>query len=547
MSKIDRIIFVLIIVLAAFFRIFKLNSFPPSLNWDEISHGYNAYSLIKTGSDQWGIRYPIFNFRAYGDYPTTANLYLTIPFIKLLGLNEWSARLPSALCGLIFVITSYFLGLVITKNQKLSLILMLLVAISPWTLFPSRAVFQSTIAQTLFLLGITLLLSKKLLPLSLLFFGLSMYAYHNTRIVSPLFLLTFFLIFKENLIKFYKQNKFITLFSIILFLILAVPSILNLLKPESRARSSWVSIINPSAINIIEENRNNFKGNQILNRAINNKITYFTPRFINNYLQFLNPLNLFFKGTANYQFNLPNTGILFNVWLPFFYIGLITLLSSLKKNPQNKLIIFWFILGLIPAAITSGDFPIIRAVTILPLPHLFIVFGLDQTLKIIKKNKFKQLFVGIFLLLTLAQFYSYWRQYTSNYPKNYSSSWQYGYKEVVTYLKENYSDYDQIIITKKYGEPHEFVLFYWPWEPLKYQNDPKKIWDFHSDWYWVDGFDKFKFVNDWEIKIKTSKDAPQSKTLLVTSPNNYNSENSKLIKTIYFLNNQPAFDIVQLL
>jgi len=54
--------------------------------------------------------------------------------------------------------------------------------------------------------------------------------------------------------------------------------------------------------------------------------------------------------------------------------------------------------------------------------------------------------------------------------------------------------------------------------------------------------DKFKFVNDWDIKTET-KDI-NSKTLLITSPGNYNNENTNLIKTIYFLDNSPAFDIL---
>ena len=32
----------------------------------------------------------------------------------------------------------------------------------------------------------------------------------------------------------------------------------------------------------------------------------------------------------------------------------------------------------------------------------------------------------------------------------------------VVYLKDHYSQYDQIIFTKKYGEPHEYILFFWP-------------------------------------------------------------------------------------
>jgi 4-amino-4-deoxy-L-arabinose transferase-like glycosyltransferase len=147
MTRFQIILFWIIFTIALLTRVVFLDKYPPSLNWDEISHGYNAYSLVNTGKDQWSVSWPKFNFRAYGDYPTVANLYLTIPFIKLFGLNSLSVRLPSAIFGLIFVVLTYFLGLLIFKNKYLSLLLMFLVAISPWTLFPSRAVFQSTIAQ----------------------------------------------------------------------------------------------------------------------------------------------------------------------------------------------------------------------------------------------------------------------------------------------------------------------------------------------------------------------------------------------------------------
>ncbi|PJC80057.1 hypothetical protein CO009_02830, partial [Candidatus Shapirobacteria bacterium CG_4_8_14_3_um_filter_35_11] len=114
------------------------------------------------------------------------------------------------------------------------------------------------------------------------------------------------------------------------------------------------------------------------------------------------------------------------------------------------------------------------------------------------------------------------------------------YEQVITQVKILYPKYNQIFFTKKYGEPHEFILFYWPWDPQSYQNDPNLRTDFHSDWYWVNAFDKFKFINDWEIK--TTVIPPKS--LLITSPSNYNSPNSKLLKTIYYPNNTPVFDIV---
>src|SRR3990172_13096951 len=82
-----------LILLAFGLRFVLLAYNPPSLNWDEVSHGYNSYSILKTGMDEWGKSFPITNFRAYGDYPLPLNLYLTIPFIAIFGLTEFALRL----------------------------------------------------------------------------------------------------------------------------------------------------------------------------------------------------------------------------------------------------------------------------------------------------------------------------------------------------------------------------------------------------------------------------------------------------------------------
>jgi 4-amino-4-deoxy-L-arabinose transferase-like glycosyltransferase len=129
MEKRDLSFLVIIIILGFVLRFAFLTYNPPSLNWDEVSHGYNAYSLLKTGMDQWGQKFPIFNFRAYGDHPTTLNLYLTIPFIAILGLTEFAMRFPHAILGTLTIISVYFLTLGITKKRNLSLLSAFLAAI----------------------------------------------------------------------------------------------------------------------------------------------------------------------------------------------------------------------------------------------------------------------------------------------------------------------------------------------------------------------------------------------------------------------------------
>ena len=82
-----------------------------------------------------GSTWPLFNFRAYGDYPTALNLYLTLPFVAFLGLNTLSLRLPAAILGLAFTIVVYFLARLFTKNRSLSLIAFAIAAFSPWTFY----------------------------------------------------------------------------------------------------------------------------------------------------------------------------------------------------------------------------------------------------------------------------------------------------------------------------------------------------------------------------------------------------------------------------
>ena len=541
-----KLIFILILFVAFLLRFYQLDQFPPSLNWDEVSHSYNAYSLLKTGKDQWSVSWPIFNFRAYGDYPTTLNMYLSLPFIYFFGLNAWTTRIVSALCGFGLVVLSYFLGQEIFNKNNLSLLLMFSVAISPWTFFPSRALFQSTVAQFFFIFGFWLLLKalKKIkhLPLALFFLSLSTYAYHNTKIVVPLLFLLYFVIFFSKLKKSLMADKKIFIFSLLVLVVLMLPQALNIFNKESQARSRWVFVINPAAINQIESNRNLYSGHPLIAKIKYNRPLLFITTVTSNYLSFLNPRILFFNSTQNYQFNIPNTGVLYSVFLPFFYLGLAAfILKALKKDLLSLFLLLSFFIALIPAVVTVGDFPIIRAMTVLPFPLVFIVSGYALFSRVVKKYRYSNMIHFFFLFLLLLQSFFYLNNYFNHYSKDYSSSWQYGYQQMVSYLKENYSDYDQIMISKKYGEAHQFILFYWPWDPAAYQNDSKKDWDFHADWYWVNAFDKFIFVNDWDFKEK-SQDLT-SKTLLITSPGNYN-EGNRLLKRINFLNDQPAFDIL---
>lgn len=222
-------------------------------------------------------------------------------------------------------------------------------------------------------------------------------------------------------------------------------------------------------------------------------------------------------------------------------------LVVVKKKRNLQAIFLWLLLAPIPAAMTRGGSHVIRATTMLPLPQIFSALGVFQASQYLnKKNKKgKDVLVAAFLLLIALSTFNYLSIYFGSYRQNYSWSWQYGYKEVTNFIKEHYQDYDEIFITKKYGEPHEFLLFYLAWDPEKYRADANLVRYFKSDWYWVDSFDKFVFINDWEVKEKLRNiETEKQRNLLIASPENYPEGWSK-IKVINFLDGQPAFEILE--
>ena len=546
----------LILISSIFLRFWKIGNFPPSLNWDEVSHGYNAYSILKTGKDEWGSFLPII-FRAYGDYKLPVYIYLTVLSEAIFGLTPLAIRLASVLAGVSTVIFTYLLTKKIF-DKRVALLAAFLVAIEPWSLFLSRGAFEANLALALIVSGVYFLLKSLekpvFSPLSILLLGLSVWTYNSARIFVPLLLLAFIIIYRNSLKNYLKDKKTLVLSSLLLLLFF-VPMFYQLLSPSGQARYGKVAILDEGAIAQINEKRVNSKLNPILTRLLYNKVTYFSLSFTKNWFSHFSLNFLFLKGGTNYQFSLPNHGLLYLIDLPFLILGTYLLLRMKKK--EAYLLLSWFIFAPVASSLTREAPHVLRDITFLPLPMILISLGVVSKYDFLKRKKnwaiFSKPLVIVYLVITLILAGNYFYQYFKEYPLKYSWSWQFGYSEVVSYLKANYDKYDKIIITKKYGEPHEFILFNWPWNPEKYQNDQGKISFYQSEWYWVDKFDKFYFVNDWQIpkegkifvmESKGKINCNKVKCLLVTSPGNY-PKGWLEVEQVNFLNGKPAFEILK--
>src|SRR5258706_80174 len=84
------------ILIAIITRGYKLGSAPAGLYLDEAGQGYSAYSILKTGKDEFGKSFPIV-FRSFTDFKTPVYVYLIEPLIPIFGLTKFAVRFPSFL------------------------------------------------------------------------------------------------------------------------------------------------------------------------------------------------------------------------------------------------------------------------------------------------------------------------------------------------------------------------------------------------------------------------------------------------------------------
>src|SRR3990167_270511 len=189
--------------------------------------------------------------QSYDDYKPALYIYLVMPFIKLIGLNETAIRLPSALMGILAVFLTYFIIYELSllshlrkdKAQAISLVSSALVSISPWHIFFSHAAFEANVSLTFTLAGtycfLKGLVNKKCLLLSGLFFSLTYYTYQGAKVYTTLFVTLLVLLFFNQV----KKMTKVSILSITLFFLLAVIFLITTITtPDSLLRAKGVSV-----------------------------------------------------------------------------------------------------------------------------------------------------------------------------------------------------------------------------------------------------------------------------------------------------------------
>lgn len=535
--------------IAGLLRLPLLSHFPPALYSDEVSQGYNAYSVYKTGRDEYGTLLPV-SFRSFGDWKPPLQTYLMIPTIAFFGLNEYGIRLPGALLGTFTVFIVFFLVKEILDYYKvtnktavfISLCSSLLLATSPWHIYQSRAAMLTGVelfcvvsALLAFFKGLH---SQRWLIVSALFWAFSIYSYYAMRLIAPLFIAVLFCCFRKQL----KWRMMIV--PAVSMGIILLPLVLMFFKNPDVVfgRAKTVSIFYDQGTALTVWDHSAQDGQQapvVITQFFHNKPSYYAREILRRFFQHFDGNFLFLTGDANPPFTIAEMGLLYLVDGLLIFGGLVWLIRY-----QQKLLIFllcWIGISILPASLTFMTPSANRTFTMV-VPLLFIsALGGNFIYDTFKKYR---LFLSVIIIsLYVINFGYFLYQYTVVLPKDYAHTWHFGYKELYSYLNTQENNYKKIYISAKASVPYIFLLYNKVIDPNLVQKNTDR--NFTLDEFGFEHVNAYgeKYLFPRKFSWEKNGERLGISDLLVLTPNEIVGENVRLINIVEYPNHTPAFKI----
>ncbi len=537
MKRISLIILAVIFLVGLFLRTYNVTNVPPSMYWDEVSQGYNAYSVLTTGFDEHHQFLPITSFIAFGDYKAPVNIYLIALSMIAFGKTVFAIRFPSIILGSFTVILAFFLSReIFWENKKRDIISYIaagLLAVSPWHILLSRASYEANVATFFTVLGLVLFFFAKrrnawIYLLSGLSFVVGFYAFNAHRIFIPLIVLSLALVYWREL--WIKKKE--VLFSMVLGVVLLLPMVFFILSPDSRIRYQEVNIFSDPTV--VEQSNAWLKvdNNSLMGKVFDNRRLGYFFVYAKHYFDFFNPQYLFFSGDINPRFSSQASGELWLWELPFILAGFYALFKM--KNKSALFIILWFLFAPVAAATARETPHALRSETYIPVYQLISALGIvTVALYLLTKRKIIQYSVlGVVVLLAIFEGVYFLHEYFGAYSSRYDKEWQYGYEQAFTKTKKIENNYNKIVFSDFYGRAYVYYLFF--------DNIPPQI-------YWKEGNPKpdiFGLYNVTKVGKYEFPDRileyPAGKILYVLPPQNLPT-GFKKIDEVDFKEGKPAF------
>lgn len=460
-----------IMLFAIVSRSILIGKIPCGVHADEAFAGYEAYSLIKYGTDSWGYANPVY-LTTWGSGMSALESYLMIPFIMLGGLNLITIRLPQMIFGIASVFVVYLLYRRIADNKK-ALFGTMMIAVCPWHIMMSRWGLDANLAPAFILFAIYFSLlgftKEKYLIVSAIFWGLSLYCYALLWLFVP-----FFLWFSLGYcIKYHKIriSKY-TISAAIILLIFAIPLLLFVavnIGLLSEIRTPYFSI--PCLVQ--------FRGDELNSTHLLTNLKDLLRIYIK-------------QSDYNLMNAIPFFGLYYLYSLPFIVIGFCDIIRTVYCNGKQKrfgyeiFLLIWLVICLAISLLRSMS--IYRA-NCMNLAMLFLLIRGSYFVGHIFQKTW--IWKGI-LILYFVSFCLFEGYYFTTYQDTIESMQLSGAEDALIYaiaLKEERGN-DRICITGRIR--HSQVLFYSKYptnlyiETVAWKNYPSRwlVADHFGEFYW---------------------------------------------------------------
>lgn len=549
MSKLNSKIFLILLLITlvgAFFRIYKITEYPIQLNHDEVSQLYDAISIAQTGKDIYNNFLP-FIFVSINDNKPPFYIYSTVFFYYIFGWQDITIKATGLIFGILMIPAVFLFTSRLFKNQQIGILAALITAVSPFEIFFSRKSFENVPGIVLMLIGFYFLFKiakKRNLFIGLFFLGLAMYTYFSHTVIIPLFVGCFLWVYKSKMVKSSRE-----LVAPILFWLVVISPLIFLILTHtgSSQRSKDVFIRqDPLLGKQINFNQNL---NPVLNFVLTNKAL--VDFSFNRYLKQLDPIYIFSNGLNLTNQGPIDSGLLLFVELPFLIIGIFSLIRLKDLNKEKILILIWISLGLIPGGLTFEEFSPHRTMMVFTMLNIISAYGLYEFICWIALRRLRLLTKAIIfsslvslLVFNLAYFFHI---YFINYAFEKSQGLQYPFKEVAKYIWSEHDNFNQIIFDPQFGEvtpvigaaAHYYLAYYGNYPPVNFQKS-----------YRIGQKDREVLFDKFSIrKIDWLSDNKLTNVLVIGSPWSIPIRlvpKEKIVKTFYYYDHEIAFYAIKL-
>ncbi|HAU99244.1 MAG: hypothetical protein UX04_C0001G0061 [Microgenomates group bacterium GW2011_GWF2_45_18] len=464
----------LIFFFALFIRVFQLGSVPSAMHRDELSIAYNAYSILKTGKDEYGVPFPL-SFKAFGEYKLPGMIYLTVPSIAMFGLTPFASRLPTAIIGSITVVFVYIFVLELFKRRKIAVFSSLFFAMDYWHIHGSRNIYEPVLQLPLMLLFLFSLLrsqtNKKWLIVAYVSLITSFFSYNSSLVIGiPLAVsgIAYNILLSKKV-----QAKQILIYLVFVFLI-GISSVVMYFAFSGINRSRENSFVfTESSKQEVDEKILFLRSKntpELRIKMFTNSISQYQFSFLKSYLTAFDPTFLFISGDDNQWHNLEKLQ-LGNIQLLFFPLIVIGLVAYTRRNTPAGLLLFTILLtSALAHGLTKNTPSINRLFEFATI--LDVYAGLGMYYLVVHYKKIAMGVLALIFISTALFIHSYFMMYTHLL----DGVWLPSFSTAMLDLEEinNKKNHPPMFISKLASGSYISYAFYTQLDPLILQRDAKR-------------------------------------------------------------------------